>query len=120
MSTLMCFMLYKNIFMSLTMYWFNFFSGFSNAKFFTEAGIQFYNLFYTSLPAVLYAIGDQDIQPELVFNFPQIYGFNVRDDYFNVSDVTSSSISNPSNVLPIPCYFDVVPSSVALDPPCLR
>ena len=85
-SNLIVFMLYKNIFMSMTMYWFNFFCAYSGTKFFTEAGIQFYNLFYTSIPIIVYAISDQDLYPETVYRYPQLYSYCAHtSEYFSVS-----------------------------------
>ena len=85
LSNLISFMLYKNIFMSCTMYWYNFYNAFSGLKFFTEGGIQFYNLFYTSFPIVLYSIYDQDLHPQTVFHYPQLFLSCQADKYFNVS-----------------------------------
>ena len=84
MSNLICYMFYKNILMSLVMFWFNFFNAFSGLNFFTEAAIQFYNLFYTAVPILLYATYDEDLLPATVARFPQLYRACIRNDFFSV------------------------------------
>jgi magnesium-transporting ATPase (P-type) len=85
MSNLICFMFYKNICMSLTMFWFNFYCGFSGEKMYTEGAIQFFNLFYTSIPILLYATYDKDVSPEDAVQFPQLYAAGIHNKFFNVS-----------------------------------
>lgn len=80
-------MFYKNIAMSLTMFWFNFFCAFSGEKMYTEAAIQFFNLFYTSIPILLYATYDKDVSPEACMKYPQLYIAGINNQYFNVSIV---------------------------------
>lgn len=84
MSNLVCYMFYKNILMSMGMFWFNFNCGFSGQKYYTEGAIQLYNLAYTSIPIILYAIKDIDVSRETVFHFPQLYQATVNSEYFTV------------------------------------
>jgi magnesium-transporting ATPase (P-type) len=85
MSNLVCYMFYKNIGMSLTMFWFNFFCAFSGEKMYTEGAIQFFNLFYTSIPILLYATYDKDVSPQDAVRFPQLYRAGIHNEFFNVS-----------------------------------
>lgn len=91
MSNLICYMFYKNIGMSLTMFWFNFFCAFSGEKMYTEGAIQFFNLFYTSIPILLYATYDKDVAPEDAVGFPQLYRAGIRNEFFNVSVVVADT-----------------------------
>lgn len=84
MSNLICYMFYKNIFMSMGMFWFNFNNGFSGQKYYTEGAIQLFNLAYTSLPIILYAFSDIDVSKETVRQFPQLYQSTVRSEQFAV------------------------------------
>jgi phospholipid-transporting ATPase len=86
MSNLICYMFYKNIFMSATMFWYNIYNGFSGLKFFTEGAIQFYNLFYTAAPIIMYSTYDQDLHSETVVQHPQLYKLCLSNFYFSVSD----------------------------------
>ncbi len=85
MSNLICYMFYKNILMSMVMFWYNFFNAYSGLKFFTEAAIQFYNLFYTAIPILLYATGDEDLLPSTVIQYPELYRSCIANVYFSVS-----------------------------------
>jgi phospholipid-translocating P-type ATPase (flippase) len=83
MSVLICYMFYKNIFMSSCMFWYNFFNAFSGLKFYGEAAIQFFNLFYTSVPIIAYAAYDYDLDFATISSFPQLYRACIQGKYFN-------------------------------------
>jgi magnesium-transporting ATPase (P-type) len=83
MSTLVMFMFYKNILLSMTMFWASLRDGFSEQKIYTESGIQFYNLFYTSLPIIVTAVYDTDIPFQKVLDYPQLYFAGLHDLRFN-------------------------------------
>ena len=84
MSNLVNFTFYKNINMSMTMFWFNFLCFFSGEKMYTEGAIQFFNLFYTSIPILLYATYDKDIAISDALRFPQLYSAGIKNEFFNV------------------------------------
>lgn len=84
MSALINYMFYKNILMSSSMFWINFVNGFSGEKFYTEVAIQLFNLFYTSIPILLYGSYDHDIAPSETQRLPQLYKPLIKDSYFNV------------------------------------
>lgn len=85
MSSLICYMFYKNIFMSACMFWYNFFNAFSGLKFYGEAAIQLFNLFYTSIPIIMYAAYDSDLDRKTILQFPQLYRACIQGKYFNDS-----------------------------------
>ena len=82
MSTLVCYMFYKNIFMSLGQWWFNFNNGWSGQKYYIEGAIQMYNLMYTSIPIIVLAAYDCDITATSCFRFPEDYKSCMRNEYF--------------------------------------
>lgn len=84
MSNLVNFTFYKNINMSMTMFWFNFLCFFSGEKMYTEGAIQFFNLFYTSIPILLYATYDKDVAISDALRFPQLYSAGIKNEFFNV------------------------------------
>lgn len=84
LANLVCFTIYKNILMSLSMFWFNFSNGYSGQKYFTEGLMQIYNVFLTSLPILYYAIYDQKFSKEVVYRFPQVYRQCIHGHYFTV------------------------------------
>jgi magnesium-transporting ATPase (P-type) len=47
--------------MSIAQFWYAFFNGFSGQKYYTEGGIQMFNLLFTNFPILLLSIYDTDI-----------------------------------------------------------
>mmetsp|Transcript_9092 Transcript_9092/g.13680 ORF Transcript_9092/g.13680 Transcript_9092/m.13680 type:complete len:1228 (+) Transcript_9092:73-3756(+) len=82
MCALVCYMFYKNIFMSICQFWFAWLNGFSGQKIYTEAGIQMYNLLFTSIPILLSGIYDMDIPPNAVYTHPELYASGISNEYF--------------------------------------
>jgi phospholipid-transporting ATPase len=82
MSQLVCYMFYKNVFMSLGQWWFNFNNGWSGQKYYTEAAIQMFNLMYTSIPIIVLSVYDRDITATSCFNFPEDYKACIRSEHF--------------------------------------
>jgi len=87
MCTLVIYMFYKNILMSIAQYWFNFNNGCSGTKYFTEGAIQTYNVVYTSIPIILLASYDMDISADNVYRNLDLYKLCINNDYFKVSFV---------------------------------
>jgi phospholipid-transporting ATPase len=84
MSSLVCYMFYKNILMSIAQFWFNFTCAFSGQKYYTEGAIQLFNLAYTSIPILITGVYDMDISPKSAHKFPQLYQAGINDEYFQV------------------------------------
>ncbi len=84
MSNLVCYMFYKNIFMSIGQFWFNFTCAFSGQKYYTEGAIQMYNLIYTSIPIIIMAVYDMDVLPSSAHRYPQLYQAGMNNEYFHV------------------------------------
>jgi len=82
-SNLICYIFYKNLLMSLGMYWFNLNNGFTGQSIFTDGAIQMYNLFYTSLPIIYYAAHDMAVSGNTFYRFPQTYRACIAGKYFN-------------------------------------
>lgn len=85
MSSLVCYMFYKNILMSIAQFWFNFTCAFSGQKYYTEGAIQLYNLAYTSIPILITGIYDMDVSPKSAHRYPQLYQAGINDEYFKTS-----------------------------------
>lgn len=69
--------------MSSAQFWFNFNCAFSGQKIYVEWAIQFFNLFYTSIPIILLGAYDMDIGKLSCSVFPKDYMACIRGDYFN-------------------------------------
>ena len=84
-SNLICFTFYKNILMSMTMFWFNFNCAYTGQKIFTEGAIQLYNVFYTSFSILAYACYDHHISADSLYAFPQLYRCCISNEFFTNS-----------------------------------
>jgi magnesium-transporting ATPase (P-type) len=83
MSNLVCYVFYKNVLCSITMFWFNMYNGFSGQKMFAEGAIQMFNLLFTSIPILFYGCYDQDVPSDVVRKHPKMYMDGVHNRYFN-------------------------------------
>lgn len=69
-------------------FWFNGYNAFSGQKYYTEGAIQLYNLIYTSVPILLFAVNDFDVRSVYVCKmYPQLYQYGIKSAYFNVGYV---------------------------------
>ena len=69
-STMVCYFFYKNITYSLSLFWFNLFCGFSAQPLFDDAYQSLFNLVFTSLPVLAFALLDRDVEPALAHAYP--------------------------------------------------
>jgi magnesium-transporting ATPase (P-type) len=53
--------------MSLAQFWFAFFNGFSGQKYYTEGGIQLFNVVFTSIPILILGAYDMDLSYSVRF-----------------------------------------------------
>ncbi|CAM9616533.1 unnamed protein product [Discosporangium mesarthrocarpum] len=83
MAKLVCYTFYKNILMAVPMAWYAIVNGCSGQKFYTEGGIQLFNLLFTSLPILLLATLDYDVSKEDCVRYPRLYILGIRDIFFN-------------------------------------
>jgi len=64
---------YKNLVVVLPHFWYSFNNGFSASNLYDPWMYQFYNMFYTSLPIVLYAVYDAEYSTAFLLRHPEIY-----------------------------------------------
>ena len=83
MSTAVGYIHYKNITMSMCLFWYFFLNGYSDTKYFAEAGVQLFNFIFTSVPLVILGVYDMDLNYRTVYKYPQLYKACIRNDYFN-------------------------------------
>jgi len=87
MSTMIFYLLYKNILLVLITYWFLFDSAAAGTRIYLEAVLQFFNLIWTFLPIIICTIYDRDVSDDMARKLPQLYHLGVRKVYFNSSKV---------------------------------
>ncbi|CAD8050422.1 unnamed protein product [Paramecium sonneborni] len=75
---------YKTMLLVLPQYWWAFCNGFSAVLLYDQLLYESYNLFFTSLPIVLYAIFDQEFAADIFTSNPAIYCINKKQKLFNL------------------------------------
>ncbi|KAL0592513.1 hypothetical protein ABG067_000077 [Albugo candida] len=78
-TKLMCYMLYKNVTYVLTTFWFGFVSGFSGQPLIVDVAAQSFNVLYTSLPLIFFAVFDQDVSSESASKVPSLYALGQQN-----------------------------------------
>lgn len=92
-SRLILFNFYKNMLLVLPQLWFGFYNGFSSANMFDPWISQLYNVLYTSIPIVIYAVFDEQFSPYLSIENPEYYTPGIRNQSFNVREALKWFIS---------------------------
>ena len=82
-TTLVCYMFYKNGLLSLSSFYFGFFNGFSGQILYNEWAYQLYNIVFTCVPILLFAVIDRDHTDRYLINHPQLYHISQSGEYFN-------------------------------------
>eukprot|EP01018_Ginkgo_biloba_P031251 Gb_18236 [translate_table: standard] len=81
-SKVVAYFFYKNITITMTQFWFIFFSGYSAQNFYDDWYQSLYNIFFTALPVFAIGIFDQDVSAEVSKKFPQLYRAGIDHLYF--------------------------------------
>jgi len=77
------YMFYKNFAFTPVQYYWGFETGSSGQKFFMEGGYQFFNVFYSALPIIAYALFEQDLPARLCLRYPELYAMGRNNRLFN-------------------------------------
>lgn len=83
-SYLICYNFYKNLVLVLPQFWYAFFNGLSGQTIYNPFLFQLYNIFYASLPIVIYAIFDKESKGSIFMNNPKLYNLGRENKVFNV------------------------------------
>jgi len=62
--------------------WFGIYNGFSGQPLFLEWAFQLYNLLFSALPILIYAIFDRDVDTPILEGNPRIYGLSNKAGFF--------------------------------------
>ena len=85
MAMMIYYIFYKNILLTLLLFWYMYWCSATGTRIYIEAAIQGFNVFWTALPIVVCAIKDRDVSDELSRHLPQLYQLGVRRYYFNAA-----------------------------------
>lgn len=84
LSKLFLYCFYKNMAVSLTQFWFAWFSGMSGQTIYDSWPIALYNTLFTSAPIVVFAVFDQDVSAQKVEEYPQLYESGQKNHEFSL------------------------------------
>ncbi|KAF9411662.1 hypothetical protein BGZ94_001264 [Podila epigama] len=76
---------YKNVVWTFTIFWFQFFSGFTALLLFDYTFVVLYNLVFTSLPIMFMGAFDQDVDAKTSMQFPALYLRGIKQKHFTRS-----------------------------------
>ncbi|KAK3813393.1 MAG: hypothetical protein J3Q66DRAFT_348220 [Benniella sp.] len=76
---------YKNVVWTFTIFWFQFFSGFTALLLFDYTFVVLYNLVFTSLPIMFMGAFDQDVDAKTSLQFPALYLRGIKQKHFTRS-----------------------------------
>ena len=83
-SYLICYNFFKNMVLVLPQFWFGFLDGFSGQTTYNPFLFQLYNIFYASLPIVIYAVLDKEEKGSFFLKNPNTYFQGPTNKLFNV------------------------------------
>ncbi|EFA86147.1 P-type ATPase [Heterostelium album PN500] len=83
-SRLMLYCFYKNMVFAMTQFWFGIFNLYSVQTLFDSLSIAVFNVIFTGLPIIIYAIFDQDVGAASSMKYPQLYKSGQKDSEFNL------------------------------------
>ncbi|KAH7463575.1 Phospholipid-transporting ATPase 3 [Phytophthora ramorum] len=82
-AALVVYTFYKNIAYNVSMFWYTLWpTGYSGTMIYSALVQQGYNLFFTSLPIVIFSAYDKDLPKKTVLEFPALYHAEVRKTSF--------------------------------------
>eukprot|EP01016_Furgasonia_blochmanni_P033803 TRINITY_DN3570_c0_g1_i2.p1 TRINITY_DN3570_c0_g1~~TRINITY_DN3570_c0_g1_i2.p1 ORF type:complete len:576 (-),score=133.02 TRINITY_DN3570_c0_g1_i2:171-1898(-) len=82
-SYLICYGFYKNLILVLPQFWYTFENGFSAVFLYDIYLLMCYNLFFTALPIVVFAIWDLEYKEETFMNNAKLYVQGMKSELFN-------------------------------------
>uniref|UniRef100_A0A3Q0RBZ5 Phospholipid-transporting ATPase n=1 Tax=Amphilophus citrinellus TaxID=61819 RepID=A0A3Q0RBZ5_AMPCI len=73
LANMIIYFFYKNVAYVNLLFWYQFFCGFSGSTMIDYWLLIFFNLFFTSLPPIMFGIMDRDISAEMLLGVPELY-----------------------------------------------
>ncbi|XP_078431010.1 ATPase E1-E2 type family protein / haloacid dehalogenase-like hydrolase family protein [Wolffia australiana] len=82
LSSMICYFFYKNITFGFTLFLYEAYTSFSGQPAYNDWFMAFYNVFFTSLPAIALGVFDQDVSARYCLKFPMLYQEGVQNVLF--------------------------------------
>jgi len=116
-SILVLYNFFKNQLLVLPMFWYGFYNGFSGLALYEAFLFQLFNLCYTALPIVIYAVGDKEFKGSFLARNPVYYKPGLTDEFFNVRLFWRWFLGGTSQALVIMliCFYTLDTSAIDQD-----
>ncbi|KAF7668688.1 hypothetical protein LDENG_00294640 [Lucifuga dentata] len=85
LAKMIVYFFYKNAANVNLLFWFQFFCGFSGTAMMDHWLMIFFNLFFTSLPPIVFGIMDKDVSTEILMGLPELYRTGQGAGEYNVA-----------------------------------
>ncbi|XP_058578383.1 phospholipid-transporting ATPase VB isoform X2 [Neofelis nebulosa] len=83
LSRMVVYYFYKNVCYVNLLFWYQFFCGFSGSTMIDYWQMIFFNLFFTSLPPLIFGVLDKDISAETLLALPELYKSGQNSECYN-------------------------------------
>ena len=81
-ATLICYNFYKNVMLVTPLFWYGFLSQFSGQSLYNMWTAQLFNLFYASIPIMVFALWDKEFEFDELMSNPKHYQVGMKDKLF--------------------------------------
>ncbi|XP_064886128.1 phospholipid-transporting ATPase VB isoform X3 [Columba livia] len=97
LAKMVIYFFYKNVTYVNLLFWYQFFCGFSGSTMIDYWQMIFFNLFFTSMPPLLFGVLDRDVSAETLLGLPELYKNGQNSETYKDSDIGVFSFGNPIN-----------------------
>uniref|UniRef100_A0A7N6B1V7 Phospholipid-transporting ATPase n=1 Tax=Anabas testudineus TaxID=64144 RepID=A0A7N6B1V7_ANATE len=105
LANMIIYFFYKNVAYVNLLFWYQFFCGFSGTAMIDYWLMIFFNLFFTSVPPIMFGIMDKDVSAELLLGVPELYrtgqgaGFSNWFTAYQDTDIDVFTFGTPLNTV---------------------
>ncbi|MEE6478771.1 hypothetical protein FKM82_011992 [Ascaphus truei] len=85
LAKMVIYFFYKNVAYVNLLFWYQFFCGFSGTTMIDYWQMIFFNLFFTSVPPLIFGILDKDVSDETLMSLPQLYKSGQKSESYKMS-----------------------------------
>ncbi|KAG9490837.1 hypothetical protein GDO78_006263 [Eleutherodactylus coqui] len=85
LAKMVIYFFYKNVAYANLLFWFQFFCGFSGATMIDSWQLIFFNLFFTSVPPLVFGVMDKDVSAETLMSLPELYKSGQQSESYKMS-----------------------------------
>uniref|UniRef100_A0A663FHY8 Phospholipid-transporting ATPase n=1 Tax=Aquila chrysaetos chrysaetos TaxID=223781 RepID=A0A663FHY8_AQUCH len=85
LAKMVIYFFYKNVSYVNLLFWYQFFCGFSGSTMIDYWQMIFFNLFFTSMPPLLFGILDRDVSAETLLGLPELYKNGQNSEIYKLS-----------------------------------